>query len=191
MILRSARGQRCARSPVSLAFGQRPCAIAQPLLSGQADAALRRAADEPRPGAGDVHARADLRDRALPANPRKERLAAQSLEPERTARQAVRRGIVDSISHGSVGRFLKRGRPQTASRARLLTPKPDPEFESKCAEVCTLYHEAPARRSRTFARCRSTKYRRAGVGARRPGLAGPAGKVARGNSNTSATARRR
>ena len=24
-----------------------------------------------------------------------------------------------------------------------LTPKPDPEFESKCAEVCTLYHEAP------------------------------------------------
>jgi hypothetical protein len=25
-----------------------------------------------------------------------------------------------------------------------LTPKPDPEFESKCAEVCTLYHEAPA-----------------------------------------------
>jgi transposase len=27
------------------------------------------------------------------------------------ARQAVRRGIVGSISHGSVGRFLKRGRP--------------------------------------------------------------------------------
>jgi putative transposase len=27
------------------------------------------------------------------------------------ARQAIRRGIVDSISHGSVGRFLKRGGP--------------------------------------------------------------------------------
>jgi len=27
------------------------------------------------------------------------------------ARQAVQRGIVDRISHGSVGRFLKRGRP--------------------------------------------------------------------------------
>ena len=25
-----------------------------------------------------------------------------------------------------------------------LTPKPDPEFESKCVEVCALYHEAPA-----------------------------------------------
>jgi hypothetical protein len=25
-----------------------------------------------------------------------------------------------------------------------LTPKPDPEFESKCAEVCALYQEAPA-----------------------------------------------
>ena len=35
------------------------------------------------------------------------------------AREAVRRGIVDSISHGSVGRFLKRSRPQAPSRARL------------------------------------------------------------------------
>ena len=25
-----------------------------------------------------------------------------------------------------------------------LTPKPDPEFESKCVEVCALYHDAPA-----------------------------------------------
>ena len=25
-----------------------------------------------------------------------------------------------------------------------LAPKPDPEYENKCAEVCTLYHEAPA-----------------------------------------------
>ena len=25
-----------------------------------------------------------------------------------------------------------------------LTPKPDPEFEAKCAEVCTFYHEATA-----------------------------------------------
>jgi hypothetical protein len=25
-----------------------------------------------------------------------------------------------------------------------LTPKPDPEFETKCAEVCTIYHAAPA-----------------------------------------------
>jgi transposase len=25
-----------------------------------------------------------------------------------------------------------------------LTPKPDPEFDTKCADICTLYHEAPA-----------------------------------------------
>jgi homeodomain-containing protein len=31
------------------------------------------------------------------------------------ARQSVARGIVKSISHGSVGRFLKRGRSQAAS----------------------------------------------------------------------------
>jgi putative transposase len=35
------------------------------------------------------------------------------------ARQAVARGIVDSISHGSVGRFLKRGRSQAASQPVL------------------------------------------------------------------------
>ena len=35
------------------------------------------------------------------------------------ARQAVQRGIVKSISHGSVGRFLKRRRPQAASQPLL------------------------------------------------------------------------
>jgi transposase len=25
-----------------------------------------------------------------------------------------------------------------------LTPKPDPEFETKCADICTVYHAAPA-----------------------------------------------
>ncbi len=35
------------------------------------------------------------------------------------ARQSVARGIVESISHASVGRFLKRGRPQAASQPLL------------------------------------------------------------------------
>ena len=35
------------------------------------------------------------------------------------ARQAVSRGIVKSISHGSVGRFLKRSRPQAAPQPLL------------------------------------------------------------------------
>ena len=25
-----------------------------------------------------------------------------------------------------------------------LTPKPDPEFETQCADICTVYHDAPA-----------------------------------------------
>jgi putative transposase len=39
------------------------------------------------------------------------------------ARQAVSRGIVPSISHGSVGRFLKRWRPQAASQPLLADAK--------------------------------------------------------------------
>ena len=35
------------------------------------------------------------------------------------ARQAVKRGIVTRISHGSIGRFLKRCRPQAASQPLL------------------------------------------------------------------------
>jgi transposase-like protein len=42
------------------------------------------------------------------------------------AREVVRRGIVDSISHGSGGRFLKRRRPQAASRARLADAQAGP-----------------------------------------------------------------
>jgi putative transposase len=42
------------------------------------------------------------------------------------AREAVRRGIVDRISHGSVGRFFKRRRPQAASRARLAHAQAGP-----------------------------------------------------------------
>ena len=40
--------------------------------------------------------------------------------------EAVRRGIVDNISHGSVGRFLKRSRPQASSRARLAHAQAGP-----------------------------------------------------------------
>lgn len=39
------------------------------------------------------------------------------------AEEAVRRGIVESISHDSVSRFLKSGRPQAAQGASLAHPK--------------------------------------------------------------------
>ena len=58
----------------------------------------------------DVHARADLRDHGAGLRGAGgQQPAAQPLEPERAdmAREAVRRGIVETISRGSIGRFLK------------------------------------------------------------------------------------
>src|SRR5277367_4093023 len=51
--------------------------------------------------------------------PEKSDLPLSHWSQSELAREAVRRGIVDNISHGSVGRFLKRSRPQASSRARL------------------------------------------------------------------------
>jgi hypothetical protein len=42
--------------------------------------------------------------------------------PQGLAREAVRQGIVDSISPRTVGRFLKRGRPQAAPELLLAPP---------------------------------------------------------------------
>ena len=61
------------------------------------------------------------------------------------AREAVRRGIVDSISHGSVGRILKRSRPQAASRARLADPQIRTLSSTPSAPTSArVYHDASA-----------------------------------------------
>jgi hypothetical protein len=57
------------------------------------------------------------------------------------AREAVKRGIVDGISYGSVGHFFKTVRHRVVG---WLTPKPEHEFAAKCADVCTVYHDAVA-----------------------------------------------
>ena len=44
------------------------------------------------------------------------------------ADEAMRRGLVPSISQRSVGRFLKRGRPQAASRPVLADPQTRPRL---------------------------------------------------------------
>lgn len=99
-------------------------------LSGQAEAAAAaRLTDEPRPGAPATFTPEQVcAIVALACEP-----PEKSSEPplshwsqSELAREAVRRGIVDSISHGSVGRFLKRSRPQTASRARLAHAQAGP-----------------------------------------------------------------
>lgn len=99
-------------------------------LSGQAEvAAAVRLADEPRPGAPatfmpeQICAIVAL---ACEAPGKSSELPLGHWSQSELAREAVRRGIVDSISHGSVGRFLKRGRPQTASRARMAHAQAGP-----------------------------------------------------------------
>jgi transposase len=75
----------------------------------------------------------------------KERAAAQSLEPERTrprGGQARRRR--QHLARLGRALFKKEADLKPHLVRGWLTPKPDPEFESKCAEVCAFYHEAPA-----------------------------------------------
>ena len=98
-------------------------------LSGQADAAAAaRLADEPRPGAPATFTPEQICAIVALAcePPEKSELPLSHWSQSELAREAVRRGIVGSISHGSVGRFLKRGRPQTASRARLAHAQAGP-----------------------------------------------------------------
>jgi putative transposase len=98
-------------------------------LSSEAEAAAAaRLSDEPRPGAPATFAPEQVCAIVALAcePPEKSALPLSHWSQSELAREAVRRGIVDSISHGSVGRFLKRGRPQTASRARLAHAQAGP-----------------------------------------------------------------
>ena len=88
-------------------------------LDGQAESAAgARLSDEPRSGAPATFTPEQVC--AIMA------LACEPPEKSELAREAVRRGIVDRISHGSVGRFLKRCGPQTASGARLAHAQAGP-----------------------------------------------------------------
>jgi transposase len=61
------------------------------------------------------------------------------------AEEAVRRGMVPSISERSVGRFLKEADLKPHQVRMWLTPKPDERFESKCQAICETYRQAPQR----------------------------------------------
>ena len=98
-------------------------------LSSRAEAAAAaRLSDEPRPGAPATFMPEQICAIVALAcePPEKSELPLSHWSQSELARESVRRGIVDSISHGSVGRFLKRGRPQTASRARLAHAQAGP-----------------------------------------------------------------
>jgi putative transposase len=81
--------------------------------------------------AADTPVTARLADAARPGaparfTPEQSNLPLSHWSQSELAREAVRRGIVDSISHGSVGRLFKRCRPQATSRARLAHAQAGP-----------------------------------------------------------------
>ena len=106
-----------------------------------ARAAGRRAAAR---RAGDVHARADLRDRCDDLREAGgERSAHQPLEPARDCRRsdATRPGSEHLAALG--GAFFKKEADLKPHRFRYwLTPKPDPAFDTKCADICAVYKAA-------------------------------------------------
>ena len=59
------------------------------------------------------------------------------------ADEAMRRGLIPNISQRSVGRFFKKEADLKPHRVRYwLTPKPDPAFDAKCADICAVYKAA-------------------------------------------------
>ena len=94
--------------------------------------------------AGDVHARADLRGGCDDLREAVgERAADQPLEPARDCRRshATRPGPEHLAALG--GAFFKKEADLKPHRVRYwLTPKPDPAFDAKCADICEVYKAA-------------------------------------------------
>src|SRR5450755_3554041 len=106
-----------------------------------ARAAGRRAAAR---SAGVAHARADLRDRCDDLREAGgERSAHQPLEPARDCRRsdATRPGSEHLAALG--GALFKKEADLKPHRFRYwLTPKPDPAFDAKRADICAVYKAA-------------------------------------------------
>ena len=90
-------------------------------LSGGGESVAERLADAPRSGAPATITPEQICAVVALAceRPEESGVPLSQWSASDLAREAVRRGIVTSISPRSVGRFLKRVRPQTASRAAL------------------------------------------------------------------------
>src|SRR6266704_1336846 len=120
--------------------------LAQAMAAGSRGAVRGRAADRcatvgsPR----DVHARADLRGDCDDLREAVgERAADQPLEPARDCRRgdATRPGAEHLAALS--GAFFKKEADLKPHRVRYwLTPKPDPAFDTKCADICEVYKTA-------------------------------------------------
>jgi transposase len=86
---------------------------------------IERLSDEPRSGAPSVFTPEQICQIMALACEDPERLDVpiSHWSQSELARQAVKRGIVESISHGSIGRFVKISRSQAASKPLLANTK--------------------------------------------------------------------
>src|SRR5271166_4323539 len=96
-------------------------------------------------GAGNLHAGADLPDRGAGLRrPRAARCSDQPVEPERTGPSGSEPGHRREHLARLCRAVFKKEADLKPHRSRYwLTPKPDPEFDTKCADVCAVYQAAP------------------------------------------------
>ena len=93
---------------------------------------------------GDVHGRANLRSgRDDVREAVGERAAHQPLEPARDCRRSHASGRHPEHLAALGGAFFKKEADLKPHRVRYwLTPKPDPAFDIKCADICAVYKAA-------------------------------------------------
>jgi transposase len=98
----------------------------------------------PARGAADIHARADLRDRCHDLREAGgERAAHQPLEPARDCpRSHTTRPGAERLATLSWAFFKKEADLKPHRSRYWLTPKPDPAFDAKCADICAVYKAA-------------------------------------------------
>src|SRR6266481_3718072 len=120
--------------------------LAQAMAAGGGQAGRFRAAGRcttvGRPG--DVHGPTDLRGGSDDLREAvRERAADQPLEPARDCRRShATRACPEHLATLS-GAFFKKEADLKPHRVRYwLTPKPDPAFDAKCADICEVYKAA-------------------------------------------------
>src|ERR1051326_2566701 len=136
------RGRACQR-PRTRRLAQDGTVLAQALAGGDRQAVGLRAAGRPAAlgSTRDVHGRADLssgRDDMREAVG--ERAADQPVEPARDSRRShTPRPHPDQLA-ALGGALFKKEADLKPHRIRYwLTPKPDPAFDAKCADICAVY----------------------------------------------------
>ena len=147
IIAQAADGMRVrASAPGTRRLAQDGTVLAQTVAGGGGQAVGLRAAGRCATlgGAGNVHARTDLRSGCDDLREAVgERAADQPLEPARDCRRSHATWPGPEHLAALGGAFFKKEADLKPHRIRYwLTPKPDPAFDAKCADICAVYKAA-------------------------------------------------